>query len=59
MYWYIRWYLLVYYSVLTQQGIEYPLRRITQEDNDIKASKAAVVNKDDHAGRLSKKPRNA
>ncbi|KAG2204024.1 hypothetical protein INT47_007018 [Mucor saturninus] len=46
-------------NVLTQQGIEYPLRRITQEDNDIKASKAAVVNKDDHTGRLSKKPRNA
>ncbi|KAI7897877.1 kinase-like domain-containing protein [Cokeromyces recurvatus] len=49
-------------NVLAQQGIEYPLRRITQEDNDIKASKGSKVaiptNKDDH-GRMSKKPRNA
>ncbi|KAI9486983.1 MAG: kinase-like domain-containing protein [Benjaminiella poitrasii] len=49
-------------NVLAQQGIEYPLRRITQEDNDIKASKGSKIavpaNKDDH-GRVSKKPRNA
>lgn len=44
-------------SVLAQQNIDYPLRRITQEDNDIKASKAAAANKDDH--RMAKKPRNA
>ncbi|KAI8066105.1 kinase-like domain-containing protein [Thamnidium elegans] len=45
-------------NVLAQQGVEYPLRRITQEDNDIKASKVAVVNKDDHNSRMAKKPRN-
>lgn len=52
--------------MLAQQGLEYPLRRITQEDNDIKAHKAAAAqqhqqqHKDDHGGgRVTKKPRNA
>ncbi|KAL7315834.1 cyclin-dependent protein kinase [Mucor circinelloides] len=46
-------------NVLAQQGVEYPLRRITQEDNDIKASKQVQPNKDDHSNRMTKKPRNA
>lgn len=45
------------HSVLQQQNLEYPLRRITQEDNDIKTSKVAP-SKDDH-GRMAKKARNA
>ncbi|GAN08513.1 conserved hypothetical protein [Mucor ambiguus] len=46
-------------NVLAQHGVEYPLRRITQEDNDIKASKQVQPNKDDHSSRMTKKPRNA
>ncbi|KAI8997353.1 kinase-like domain-containing protein [Pilobolus umbonatus] len=44
-------------NVLTQQNLEYPLRRITQDDNDIKASKANVLSKEEHAAR-AKKARN-
>ena len=51
--------LILSVSVLSQQGVEYPLRRITQEDNDIKASKQVQPNKDDHSNRMAKKPRNA
>ncbi|KAI8075119.1 kinase-like domain-containing protein [Gongronella butleri] len=43
-------------NVLTQQNLEYPLRRITQEDNDIKSSRS---NKDDHHARQAKKARHA
>ncbi|KAI7861859.1 kinase-like domain-containing protein [Spinellus fusiger] len=49
-------------NVLQQQNIEYPLRRITQEDNDIKATKPVVgsmANKEDAMARAAKKPRNA
>jgi cyclin-dependent kinase 8/11 len=45
--------------VLQQQNLDYPLRRITQEDNDIKASKNVNMTKDDRSGRMAKKPRNA
>lgn len=47
--------------MLAQQNIDYPLRRITQEDNDIKASKAAAAAaaaKEEHA-RMAKKARHA
>ncbi|KAI8878498.1 kinase-like protein [Backusella circina FSU 941] len=46
-------------NVLQQQNLDYPLRRITQEDNDIKASKNVNMAKDDRSGRMTKKPRNA
>ncbi|KAI8988026.1 kinase-like domain-containing protein [Mycotypha africana] len=50
-------------NVLAQQGIEYPLRRITKEDNDIKAPTKAVLptqQKVDHSNqRNAKKARNA
>ncbi|RCI02856.1 cyclin-dependent protein kinase [Rhizopus stolonifer] len=50
-------------NVLAQQNIEYPLRRITQEDNDIKSSKTGAPQsqqlKEDHLARMAKKPRNA
>ncbi|KAG0740121.1 hypothetical protein G6F57_000975 [Rhizopus arrhizus] len=45
-------------NVLAHQNIEYPLRRITHEDNDIKSAK--VPAKEDHLmARQAKKPRNA
>ncbi|KAI9308810.1 kinase-like domain-containing protein [Cunninghamella echinulata] len=44
-------------NVLAQQNTDYPLRRITQEDNDIKSAKPAM--KDDHSSRPIKKARNA
>lgn len=45
-------------SVLAHQNIEYPLRRITHEDNDIKSAK--IPAKEDHSmARQAKKPRNA
>ncbi|ORX50943.1 Pkinase-domain-containing protein [Hesseltinella vesiculosa] len=43
-------------NVLAQQNLEYPLRRITQEDNDIKSSRTS---KDDHHARQAKKARHA
>lgn len=43
-------------SVLAHQNIEYPLRRITHEDNDIKSAKAPAK-EDLHASRQMKKPR--
>ncbi|CDS06373.1 Putative CMGC/CDK/CDK8 protein kinase [Lichtheimia ramosa] len=47
-------------NVLQQQGAEYPLRRITHEDNDIKSNaKPAIpsaMGRDDHS-RMSKKAR--
>ncbi|CAO3625760.1 unnamed protein product [Cunninghamella blakesleeana] len=45
-------------NVLIQQNVEYPSRKITQEDNDIKSSKLAMM-KDDHSSRPIKKARNA
>ncbi|ORZ10544.1 kinase-like domain-containing protein [Absidia repens] len=45
-------------NVLAQQNVEYPLRRITQEDNDIKSTKSGMT-KDDHSNRPAKKARNA
>ncbi|SAL98190.1 hypothetical protein [Absidia glauca] len=33
-------------NVLVQQNVEYPLRRITQEDNDIKSTKSAMTKVD-------------
>ncbi|KAI9496452.1 kinase-like domain-containing protein [Zychaea mexicana] len=47
-------------NVLAQQGTEYPHRRITQDDNDIKSNKAAVpqaMARDDHSSRMAKKAR--
>lgn len=45
-------------NVLTHQNVEYPLRRITHEDNDIKSAK--IPAKEDHPmARQAKKPRNA
>ncbi|KAI9283268.1 kinase-like domain-containing protein [Sporodiniella umbellata] len=45
-------------NVLSHQNVEYPLRRITVEDNDIKSAK--IPAKDDHPmARQAKKPRNA
>ncbi|KAI9253840.1 kinase-like domain-containing protein [Phascolomyces articulosus] len=49
-------------NVLSQQGAEYPRRRITQDDNDIKSNKAAIhqtVSRDDHSSRMAKKARHA
>ncbi|PHZ15406.1 Serine/threonine-protein kinase SSN3 [Rhizopus microsporus ATCC 52813] len=43
-------------NVLAHQNIEYPLRRITHEDNDIKSAKAPAK-EDLHASRQMKKPR--
>ena len=48
--------------MLTQQGAEYPLRRITQDDNDIKSNKTAMhqtIGRDDHSSRMAKKARHA
>ncbi|KAG2218511.1 hypothetical protein INT45_004113, partial [Circinella minor] len=49
-------------NVLSQQGAEYPLRRITQDDNDIKSNKTAMhqaIGRDDHSSRMAKKARHA
>ncbi|KAI8365320.1 kinase-like domain-containing protein [Radiomyces spectabilis] len=47
-------------NVLAQQGVEYPLRRITQDDNNLKPAKSTVpVVREDHSNRATKKARNA
>ncbi|KAL0079177.1 hypothetical protein J3Q64DRAFT_1271853 [Phycomyces blakesleeanus] len=47
-------------NVLAQQNIEYPLRRVTQEDNDIKATKSVLgsMAKEEAINRANKKARN-
>ncbi|KAI9030064.1 kinase-like domain-containing protein [Phycomyces nitens] len=47
-------------NVLAQQNIEYPLRRVTQEDNDIKATKTVLgsMAKEEAINRANKKARN-
>ncbi|GAB5588966.1 cyclin-dependent protein kinase [Umbelopsis nana] len=45
-------------NVLAQQGIEYPLRRVTSDDVDIKSAKPGQPSKDDGSGRPAKKARN-